>query len=43
MDAKIFQSNSGTGVAVMTTSGRVFLKLNNTKDFRSRQLPEIPS
>lgn len=43
VDAKIFQSSTGTGVAVMTTNGRIFLKLNNTKDFRSRLLPEIPS
>ncbi|XP_037955262.1 vacuolar protein sorting-associated protein 16 homolog [Teleopsis dalmanni] len=42
VDAKIFQSSSGTGIAVMTTSGRIFVKLSNTKDFRTRQLPEIP-
>ncbi|XP_054746626.1 vacuolar protein sorting-associated protein 16 homolog isoform X2 [Anastrepha obliqua] len=42
MDAKIFQSTSGTGVAVLTTTGRLFLKLNNAKDVRTRQLPEIP-
>lgn len=43
VDAKIFQSTSGTGVAVLTTTGRIFLKLNNAKDVRTRQLPEIPS
>lgn len=43
IDAKIFQSSTGTGVAVMTTNGRVFIKQNNAKDFRSRLLPEIPS
>lgn len=43
LDAKIFQSSTGTGVAVMTTNGRIFLKHNNTKDFRSRLLPEMPS
>ncbi|XP_067617235.1 vacuolar protein sorting-associated protein 16 homolog [Eurosta solidaginis] len=42
VDAKIFQSTSGTGVAVLTTTGRVFLKLINSKDVRARQLPEIP-
>uniref|UniRef100_A0A0K8U911 Vacuolar protein sorting-associated protein 16 homolog n=1 Tax=Bactrocera latifrons TaxID=174628 RepID=A0A0K8U911_BACLA len=42
VDAKIFQSISGTGVAVLTTTGRIFLKLNNAKDVRTRQLPEIP-
>uniref|UniRef100_A0A1A9UWX3 Vacuolar protein sorting-associated protein 16 homolog n=1 Tax=Glossina austeni TaxID=7395 RepID=A0A1A9UWX3_GLOAU len=42
LDAKIFQSSTGTGVAVMTTNGRIFLKHNNTKDFRSRLLPEMP-
>ncbi|XP_065372038.1 vacuolar protein sorting-associated protein 16 homolog [Calliphora vicina] len=42
VDAKIFQSSTGTGVAVMTTNGRVFIKLNNMKDYRSRLLPEIP-
>lgn len=44
VDAKIFQSSTGTGVAVMTTNGRVFLKQNNTKkNNTSRLLPEIPS
>lgn len=42
-EAKVFQSSTGTGVAVMTTNGRIFLKQTNTKDFRSRLLPEIPS
>lgn len=40
--AKIFMSNAGTGVAVMTTNYRIFL-VNSTKDPKTRQLPEIPS
>jgi len=43
IDAKIFQSYAGTGIAVLTTSGRIFLKLSNSKDIKARQLPEIPS
>lgn len=43
IDAKVFQSLMGTGVAVMTTNGRIFLKHHNSKDFRPRSLPEMPS
>ncbi|XP_075148026.1 vacuolar protein sorting 16 [Haematobia irritans] len=42
LDAKVFQSSAGTGIAVMTTKYRIFLKHTNSKDFRSRLLPEIP-
>lgn len=42
IDAKIFASNSGTGVAVMTTNYRIFL-INSIKEPKNRQLPEIPS
>lgn len=42
IDAKIFASKSGTGVAVMTTNFRIFL-VNSIKDPKNRQLPEIPS
>lgn len=41
VEGKVFQSSAGTGVAVMTTSGRVFLKQNNSKT--ERKLPDIPS
>ncbi|KAH8278657.1 hypothetical protein KR018_006656 [Drosophila ironensis] len=40
VEAKVFQSSAGTGVAVMTTSGRVFLKQNSSKV--ERKLPDIP-
>lgn len=43
LDAKVFQSSAGTGIAVMTTKYRIFLKHTSSKDFRSRLLPEIPS
>lgn len=42
IDARIFQSTSGTGVAVMTTNFRVFL-INSIKEPKNRQLPEMPS
>lgn len=42
IDAKIFSSGSGTGVAVMTTNFRIFL-INSIKDPKIRQLPEMPS
>lgn len=42
IDAKIFASNSGTGVAVMTTNFRIFL-INSIKEPKNRQLPEMPS
>ncbi|XP_064535512.1 vacuolar protein sorting-associated protein 16 homolog [Drosophila montana] len=41
VEAKVFQSAAGTGVAVMTTSGRIFLKQNSTKT--ERKLPDIPN
>lgn len=41
IDAKIFPSSSGTGVAVMTTNFRIF-HINSTKEPKSRQLPEMP-
>ncbi|SPP80809.1 vacuolar protein sorting-associated protein 16 homolog [Drosophila guanche] len=41
VEAKVFQSAAGTGVAVMTTSGRIFLKLNSSKT--ERKLPDIPN
>ncbi|XP_055906009.1 vacuolar protein sorting-associated protein 16 homolog [Eupeodes corollae] len=42
IDARIFSSSSGTGIAVLTTSGRVFLKSSNIAEFKTRQLPDIP-
>lgn len=42
VDAKIFASNSGTGIAVMTTNFRIFL-INSIKEPKNRQLPEMPS
>lgn len=42
IDARIFRSSSGTGVAVMTSNFRVFL-INSFKEPRIRQLPEMPS
>ncbi|XP_055851662.1 vacuolar protein sorting-associated protein 16 homolog isoform X1 [Episyrphus balteatus] len=41
-DARIFSSSSGTGIAVLTTSGRVFLKSSNIGEFKTRQMPDIP-
>ncbi|XP_017856244.1 PREDICTED: vacuolar protein sorting-associated protein 16 homolog isoform X1 [Drosophila arizonae] len=41
VEAKVFQSAAGTGVAVMTTSGRIFLKQNSNKT--ERKLPDIPN
>ncbi|XP_017088606.2 vacuolar protein sorting-associated protein 16 homolog [Drosophila bipectinata] len=41
VEAKVFQSSTGTGVAVLTTSGRVFLKQNSSK--AERRLPDIPN
>lgn len=42
IDAKIYPSSSGTGVAIMTTNFRVFL-INSIKEPKIRQLPEMPS
>lgn len=42
IDARIFPSSYGTGVAVMTTNFRIFL-INSIKEPKNRQLPEMPS
>lgn len=42
IDAKIYASGQGTGVAVMTTHFRIFI-VNNYKEPKVRLLPEIPS
>lgn len=42
IDAKIYATTQGTGVAVMTTNFRIFI-VNNYKDPKVRLLPEIPS
>lgn len=42
IDAKIYATIQGTGVAVMTTHFRIFI-VNNYKDPKVRLLPEIPS
>lgn len=42
IDAKIYATTQGTGVAVMTTHFRIFIA-NNYKDPKVRLLPEIPS
>lgn len=42
IDARIFQTLSGTGVAVMTTNHRIFF-VNNSKDPKTKLLPEMPS
>uniref|UniRef100_A0A336MYR0 Vacuolar protein sorting-associated protein 16 homolog n=1 Tax=Culicoides sonorensis TaxID=179676 RepID=A0A336MYR0_CULSO len=41
IDARIFQTLSGTGVAVMTTNHRIFF-VNNSKDPKTKLLPEMP-
>jgi hypothetical protein len=41
IDAKIYPSSQGTGVAVMTSHFRIFIA-NNYKDPKVRLLPEIP-
>ncbi|XP_026473948.1 vacuolar protein sorting-associated protein 16 homolog [Ctenocephalides felis] len=41
-DAKIFLTNSGTGVAVMTSACRIFI-INNIEEPKIRKLPELPS
>lgn len=41
VEAKVFQSDAGTGIAVMTKSGQIFLKQNSKKS--ARKLPNIPS
>lgn len=42
IDARIFATPNGTGVAVMTSTYRVFL-INNVKEPKTRRLPDIPS
>lgn len=42
IDAKVYATSQGTGVAVMTTHFQIFI-VNNYKDPKVRQLPEIPS
>lgn len=41
MEAKVFQTTSGTVIAAKTTSGRIYLKQNSNKT--ERKLPDIPS
>lgn len=41
IDAKIFNTAQGTGVAVLTTSYSFFL-VNSVKEPRVRRLPEVP-
>lgn len=41
VEAKVFRSAAGTGIAVMTKSGRIFLKQNREK--AALKLPDIPS
>jgi hypothetical protein len=42
IEAKIFTSLSGTGVAVLTSSYRIFL-VNSVKEPKVRRLAEVPS
>ena len=42
IEAKIFPSFSGTGIAVLTSKFRVFL-INSVKDPKVKQFPQIPS
>lgn len=42
IEAKIFPSFSGTGIAVLTSKYRVFL-VNSVKDPKVKQFPQIPS
>lgn len=42
IEARIFPTAQGTGVAVMTTNHRVFL-INSVRDPKSRRLSDIPS
>uniref|UniRef100_A0A023F2B4 Vacuolar protein sorting-associated protein 16 homolog n=1 Tax=Triatoma infestans TaxID=30076 RepID=A0A023F2B4_TRIIF len=41
LDAKIFNTASGTGVAVLTTTHRIFL-VNSVREAKVRRLPEVP-
>lgn len=42
IEAKIFPSVMGTGIAVLTSKYRVFL-VNSVKDPKVKQFPQIPS
>jgi hypothetical protein len=42
IEAKIFTSLNGTGVAVLTSSYRIFL-VNSVKEPKVRRLAEVPS
>lgn len=42
VEAKIFSSYSGTGIAVLTSANRIFL-VNNMVEPKVRQISEIPS
>ena len=42
IEAKIFTSHNGTGVAVLTSSYRIFL-VNSIKEPKVRRLAEVPS
>lgn len=42
IDARIYPTTQGTGIAIMTTHFRIFI-VNNYKDPKVRLLPEIPS
>lgn len=42
IDAKVYPSSQGNGIAVMTTHFRIFI-VNNIKEPKTRLLPEMPS
>lgn len=42
IDAKIYPTLQGTGLAIMTTNFRIFI-VNNVKEPKVRLLPEMPS
>lgn len=42
IDAKVYPTTQGTGIAVMTTHFRIFV-VNSIKDPKVRLLPEMPS
>lgn len=42
IDAKIFTTFAGTGVAVITTNHRIFF-INNSKDPKTKMMHELPS
>ena len=41
VDCEIFNSYNGTGIALVTSSNRIFV-VNNVEDPRIRKLAEIP-